>query len=37
MDLSNKTIEQIFYEQIRNLTAKTRIQSFDLQFSDGWL
>ena len=37
MDLSNKTIKELFYKQIRNLTLKTKIESFDFQFSDRWL
>ncbi len=32
MDLSNETIKDLFYRQIRNLTLK-KSQSFDLQFS----
>ena len=32
MDLSNETIKELFYQQIRNLTLK-KAQSFDLQFS----
>lgn len=36
MDLSNETIKELFYKQIRNLTLRT-IDSFDFQFSDKWL
>ncbi|MBI2651396.1 hypothetical protein HYX01_02915 [Candidatus Woesearchaeota archaeon] len=32
MDLSNKTIKELFYKQIKDLTIKT-YESFDLQFS----
>jgi hypothetical protein len=32
MDLSNKTIKDLFYKQIRELTLRN-MESFDLQFS----
>ncbi len=32
MDISNQTIKELFYKQIRELTLKTQ-DSFDLQFS----
>ena len=32
MDLSNKTIKDLFYRQIRELTLKSQ-DSFDFQFS----
>lgn len=32
MDLSQETIKNLFYQQIRNLTLNKQ-QSFDLQFS----
>jgi len=32
MDLSNETIKELFYRQIRELTIRTQ-DSFDLQFS----
>ena len=32
MDLSNETIKDLFYKQIRDLTLKN-LESFDLQFS----
>jgi len=32
MDLSNETIKELFYRQIKELTLKKH-QSFDLQFS----
>lgn len=38
-DLSKSTIQQLFYRQIRNLTARSlddRMSTFDLQFSDTW-
>lgn len=35
MDLSQNTIRELFYKQVRNLTLKS-IDSFDLQFSDRW-
>lgn len=37
MELNNKDIEILFYKQIKDLTLKTKIKSFDFQFSDGWL
>lgn len=37
MDLRNETIKELFYKQIRELTLKTSIDSFDFQFSDMWL
>lgn len=43
-DLSNSTIKQLFYNQIRNITisaskkdhVNSRLNSFDRQFSDVW-
>ena len=39
-DLTQNTIQQLFYRQIRNLTAKSslddKMNTFDLQFSDSW-
>ena len=39
-DLSNATIQQLFYNQIRSVTMRSnlndRMGSFDLQFSDAW-
>ena len=32
MDLSNETIKDLFYEQIKKLTLRS-LDSFDLQFS----
>jgi len=40
VDLSNKTIKNLFEKQVRELTARSIIskeESFDLQFSGGWL
>jgi len=40
VDLSNKTIKNLFEEQIRRLTAQTiatKVDSFDYQFSGGWI
>jgi hypothetical protein len=40
IDLSNKTIKNLFEEQIRKLTRDTimaKEDSFDYQFSGGWL
>lgn len=34
--MNQKHIEQLFFKQIKQLTAKTVAQSFDYQFSDGW-
>lgn len=36
MDTSVKTIKDLFYKQIRDLTMRTA-DSFDYQFSDRWL
>ena len=33
MDLSNDTIKELFYRQIRDLTIRTDSDKFDLQFS----
>ena len=33
MDISNETIKNLFYRQIKNLTLKSIEDSFDLQFS----
>jgi hypothetical protein len=39
-DLSNNTIQQLFYRQIRSLSVKPTINdkmnTFDVQFSDAW-
>jgi hypothetical protein len=37
MDISSKTIKELFFKQIRDLTLKSKIESFDFQFSDRWL
>ena len=37
MEMSNKAIKELFYKQIRDLTMKTKMESFDVQFSDRWL
>lgn len=36
VDLRKETIQDLFYKQVRNLTL-SKMQSFDLQFSDAWL
>ncbi len=36
MDLSNDTIKELFYRQIRELTVK-KSRSFDYQFSGKWI
>lgn len=36
VDLSNETIQDLFYQQVKRLTL-SKAQSFDLQFSGGWL
>jgi len=36
IDLSPEKIQDLFYKQVKNLTL-TKMQSFDLQFSDAWL
>jgi hypothetical protein len=33
MDLSNETIKELFYKQIKDLTLNRKTQSFDYQFS----
>lgn len=35
IDLSNKTIQELFYEQVRRLTLNEKLDSFDQQFSEG--
>lgn len=39
-DLSNTTIQQLFYRQIRSLSMKQsvndKMNTFDVQFSDSW-
>jgi len=35
-DMSQNTIKELFYRQIRELTIKAN-KSFDYQFSDRWL
>ena len=37
MDLSKNTIKELFYRQIKDLTLSSKLNSFDFQFSDGWL
>jgi hypothetical protein len=37
IDMNTKTIENLFYKQIRELTLKSKIESFDRQFNDVWL
>lgn len=38
MDLSHKTIKELFYKQIKDVTMRNcSIDSFDFQFSDRWL
>ncbi len=40
VDLSNKTIQKIFHEQVRQLTTNTLIskeETFDFQMSGGWI
>ncbi|MFC1705114.1 hypothetical protein ACFLZ6_02190 [Nanoarchaeota archaeon] len=34
-DISQETIKQLFYQQIRNLSVSNS-KSFDMQFSDRW-
>ncbi len=36
VDLSTKTIKDLFNQQISNMTRRT-IDSFDYQFSDRWI
>ncbi len=40
-DLSQSTIQQLFYRQMRSLSVREsaprqKMRSFDLQFSDAW-
>ncbi len=40
IDLSTKTIQKLFYQQIRQLTADTIVAKedlFDFQLSGGWM
>ena len=38
VDLSTKTIKELFNKQVREMTKKTLSnQSFDYQFSDRWI
>ena len=38
MRTDKETIKRLFYEQIKDLTMRTsKINSFDMQFSDRWL
>ena len=37
MDLSNETIKELFYKQIKDITLRTKAESFDYQFSGRWL
>lgn len=44
-DISNRTIERLFYNQMKNLTlqcteqndADCKMKTFDIQFSDAWI
>jgi hypothetical protein len=36
VDLKKETIQDLFYKQVKNLTL-SKLQSFDLQFSDAWI
>ena len=48
-DLSNRTIERLFYTQMKNLTLRCadhnynkdntncKLRTFDIQFSDAWI
>jgi hypothetical protein len=35
--MDTKYIEHLFFKQIKDLTLKTASQSYDYQFSDGWV
>lgn len=37
IDLTNTTIEELFYRQMQKNTMKSVEQSFDYQFSDRWI
>ena len=37
IDVTHATIEQIFYQKIRQKTMESMEKSFDFQFSDAWL
>ena len=37
IDTTHKTIEELFYKQIRNLSVKRLDRGIDLVFSDAWL
>ncbi len=34
--METKEIEQLFFKQIKNLTTRTAMRSYDYQFSDQW-
>jgi hypothetical protein len=34
---NQEVIEKLFFKQIKELTTKTMAQSYDYQFSDGWM
>jgi len=36
VDLSKENIQDLFYRQVKRLTL-SKMQSFDLQFSDAWI
>lgn len=36
-DTSQKTIKNLFYEQVKRLSLNSVNESFDYQFSDRWL
>ncbi len=40
IDLTQGTIQKLFYQQIRNLSVESehsRLKSFDVQFGDSWI
>ncbi len=37
IDVSHATIQEIFYRKIKEMTAQSRENTFDIQFSDDWL
>ena len=37
IDVSQPTIQQIFYDRIKQLSMQSRERTFDFQYSDDWL
>lgn len=37
MQENHKHIEQVFFDQIKKLSVKSAMKTYDYQFSDGWV